>query len=466
MNLRLKIVPLVLLATLFSLIDSAAAQTPKINGRNVEMQTEWLTADSGCYRIKVKMSTSPKLPVKNQEEYLVVVRQKDWQNDFITTAKPLVIAAGDSSGEVEICFPLAVQQNWGYGIDVHIETNNNLRRDRFDMYSYHIDRPYQPTSTIPTILLVTSKIASIKSHTVFVANNGKVGNPRTTGNSFVDKDLPSIHLIQPVYPEAQMNWSNQVAAVKNPTASDTLKSDRFHAISSSDLPDTWVGLSAADIIIMPFSDLSALEKQSPAKMEALRKWCAAGGTLVVNGCGKQFKNAEATRQLVTKESAALGEKRSPWQVPGKKLFSKQSIIDDIGASQLATSLVQSDFRFYQHRSSLIKSSNIKKMQQIAEKKPNSTELANYQKPQHDVRRSWRGQSACISFPAANHGIFVGGRTGELRFTKTKNAATVVICYGPDFVSHRVYGIGCIRIYLGWFSSTRPRSVVYCHRSRG
>ena len=98
----------------------------------------------------------------------------------------------------------------------------------------------------------------------------------------------------------------------------------------------------------------------------------------MNGCGKQFKNADAARQLVTKESAALGEKRSPWQVPGNKLLNKSNVVDlDNAASQFSGGLAQSDYRFYQNRKNLVKPSNIKKMKRLAEKNPNSIAFTEF-----------------------------------------------------------------------------------------
>ena len=55
------------------------------------------------------------------------------------------------------------------------------------------------------------------------------------------------------------------------------------------LPENWLDLSPCDIVSTDVARLGALDRNEPAKLNALREWLAAGGTLWVGNVGADFE---------------------------------------------------------------------------------------------------------------------------------------------------------------------------------
>ena len=84
-----------------------------------------------------------------------------------------------------------------------------------------------------------------------------------------------------------------------------------HGIAPADLPESWLGLSAIDILVIPESDLDQLFQQQKEKFEAIRKWIAYGGRLIVFRA-KPNMNFESVEQI---RSRIAGPTRPDWFVP-------------------------------------------------------------------------------------------------------------------------------------------------------
>jgi hypothetical protein len=61
-------------------------------------------------------------------------------------------------------------------------------------------------------------------------------------------------------------------------------------------------------------------------MDAISKWVAAGGTLVVNNGGGDYKQAPRIRALVDGQVSLSARRKNPWQVPGKMIRNLDNFI--------------------------------------------------------------------------------------------------------------------------------------------
>lgn len=53
------------------------------------------------------------------------------------------------------------------------------------------------------------------------------------------------------------------------------------------VPDNWLGLSSADLVVFELADLVDLKGTSPQRFEAVKQWTAAGGNLLIYNGGKE-----------------------------------------------------------------------------------------------------------------------------------------------------------------------------------
>ena len=367
-----------LFCLLISGIASPGFAQTKIAGRDVTFDTDWIAPDSGYYRLKVSLSTVPAVPAPVTEEYSVVITKRDYSQEYLTVAKPLILESGQTTAETEIYLPSSGGQSWENRFRIHIENNGNMKLDRYDLCHTDVNLAYQQSSQMPTMLFISSAVSTPKSHTIFVSNRGKRRPGRNVNLKVDTKIFPQISSLQQFYPEPQMDWSNNVPVPKtNPTTLDALESDRIHAISPNDVPENWLGLSAADIIFVSFDDLKAIEANSPKRMDAIRKWTTVGGTLVVNNCGDQFKEANKVRSMVTEQPRALAQKRTPWYVPRKKLSNIASVIDDENLVNSSNgSYVNGDYIF-RNPEELVKIADEKALNKIAKENENGVAFCDY-----------------------------------------------------------------------------------------
>lgn len=77
------------------------------------------------------------------------------------------------------------------------------------------------------------------------------------------------------------------------------------------IPENWLGLLRLDCIVLSVSDLRELANRYPSRVEAIRRWIAAGGRLVVSDCGADYRGLPSILANVTSGMAVPYRAASP-----------------------------------------------------------------------------------------------------------------------------------------------------------
>ncbi len=298
-------------------IARAPAQTNLPKGWKIAVQPTGISG-TGYRRARVTVTRMGTVPLKDDVKFLAVVTSNSFVGSDHVTSTPIVVPAGVRSQQVDVYFPNV--GNAYYGADVlHIEQDGNLRFDpNRDLWYTVLGAPSSQFSWqgwLPSILIVNPTVVPQERTVRLHPQQRPISNETTLS---LDEDrFPSIGTIAAWY--EQVN-DQGVSNKKNPTAYDALENTSLHAIPPKDLPQNWIGLLSADILLIPQSDLLSLPRNGP-QLEALRQWTAAGGTLVVSDCGAAFADAATILQALvgTQLRASVLQGRDAWRVPGKKL---------------------------------------------------------------------------------------------------------------------------------------------------
>ena len=83
---------------------------------------------------------------------------------------------------------------------------------------------------------------------------------------------------------------------------------RTDLLPLDEVPDNWLALSNADLLVFELSDLAQLEASSPKKFEAVKQWTAAGGNLLIYNGGE-----EGETQVNELFGFPTDSETNPWQ---------------------------------------------------------------------------------------------------------------------------------------------------------
>lgn len=72
----------------------------------------------------------------------------------------------------------------------------------------------------------------------------------------------------------------------------------FEMLPPAELPSQWIELTGFDFIILSISELEAIAKTSPKRLDSIRKWAHAGGNLIVYGIGADRKRLNDLDKLL------------------------------------------------------------------------------------------------------------------------------------------------------------------------
>ncbi len=318
MNFTNRAVPFVVLAIYlgFGFATPTTAQ-PTANRIQVKIEDQWINSNFGYKRVKVTISLKPAKPLSETVEFNVVARALGNGQDVAVVTKPIILEAGKTSVEVELYVPLSSKMSYGYNTVIHVESDGSLTFNPGQdlAMKYTSTNYYGAPPGMPTLLVVSSSVSSNMASN-YVKTRRKMFRELGGDALTIDETkFPSIHELYDYYQDIQ----NQIGTVnKNPTAADMLQSTSIHAIAPKDVPRSWLGLSSVEIVLMSHSDLSIVAKDTQ-QIVALRKWIAAGGSLIVFDCGKDLENAQSARQLVDGNNSMSAERKDPWLVPGALL---------------------------------------------------------------------------------------------------------------------------------------------------
>lgn len=259
---------------------------------------------NGGYRsVTVTVATADGKPARRDIRLNLCLKHGRWLRGA-TVSTPLVIKAGRKSGSAKLIY----EYSSGDQI-VWIESNLNRRYDANDIFVDSIDR-WSLGTWSDSYLFVSSTVK--RKQLIPVNTTRGASRATTTPPSDVGENLPSFHRL--------------VVALDGSSAGDRREVlrqyDSIDTATPDGLPDNWVELSSVQHIVMSRSDLQQLADNFPDSLEALKKWMAAGGRLIVNSCGEDCNE-------VSKITRALGipaVPRSDWLRCRKKSLDKYETI--------------------------------------------------------------------------------------------------------------------------------------------
>ncbi len=306
---------LLTVVVLAALPSHLMGQTP--TGWLVEFQEDWIRAPFGYCRCEFKISTSPPAPAKQTTDFQVVVKQFQNGREHLVSVTPITVREGDTFAEADV---LINQTNDTYNNyhTVHVESDGNLNfepnRDLISL-NFYVSGNFEG---LPTILFISSAVTN-KVTRQLRTKRGLINVAGGSAFAIDDAKFPAVDALYQVYPDVNGQPVNISGVVrKNPTALDIMESPSLHAIAPANVPGNWLALTAAEIIVVSYEDLAQIEK-APAQLESIRKWVAAGGTLVVNHCGADYKQAPRIRMMIDGQVSLSARRKSPWIVPGEKV---------------------------------------------------------------------------------------------------------------------------------------------------
>ena len=283
--------------------------------------------NGGVAPIRVRITRIPAVPLTNDQHFHAMVHN-DWNADSSeawSTATELTIPAGKTSAEVELLFPsnqanyrrLLVEQG-----KTHTRSNGN------DLFHDQLPTPQSNRSSQPWLLISSNapKEPCIQSQTVSAQqfagmfNSNVMGWPLSKFNgAFVgDKQIPGLRTI----------FGSEL--------SDVLNRFNWHTLRPDELPQTWVGLSSVDRILISSDELKSIA-QVPAYRKIIEQWVAAGGYLFVFNSGNSLSHAGSVFPLLLGREQATSTRRwYPFKAKSKQRSSQYSPwkVDALDSSEL------------------------------------------------------------------------------------------------------------------------------------
>lgn len=247
------------------------------------------SSTGGYHPVELSIATADGRKVSSDVRFNLCLRYGQWREQT-TVSTPLTIKAGTSKATGKLLFDCSASN--GYAM-IWVERDMNRRRDSRDLYSDTISQGSWGADAQSYMFL-----SSTVKPAVLVPVQAIQGGVYQSGayvNTDIGKDLPSFEEL------ASLLSGNPTSPDKQFALTSTMGIDTAPLDA---IPDNWVELSTIQHVVISLPDLQNLAKDHPDKITAMKKWMAAGGRLVVNGCGEQCKNASQIQR-------ALGIPNSP-----------------------------------------------------------------------------------------------------------------------------------------------------------
>ncbi len=302
-------------------------------GIKAELKHDWPYNGSGYYRVKVRLSLNSGGTATKRQTYKLVATVSDYMSKATVASTDVVFENGAAYAEGELYFLMPTESIYNNNnLKIHVETDGNLRHDNRDIFGTWISVNSGDQDNAPTLLIVSSKVQSASYHS-FLKTKTKtldlgINTPTLTSNGFPNiSALSELHLnLNTTYQTVTPNGIVQTTAAQAANSTQLiLSSTACDAIPPTDLPDSWLGLSSVQFMLIPFADLVDVAKQQPSSFDAIKRWCAAGGSLIVSDCGANLENAEEARSLLHNQSNARSTE--PWKIPKPSLLSLPTFLE-------------------------------------------------------------------------------------------------------------------------------------------
>jgi hypothetical protein len=284
----------------------------KIPTWNVELDHSGIQGSAyECIRVKITSLTGP---VVRDTSFRVEIRTNaNWGKDFDEHVTAFIeLGEGNNSVTGMIDVPQR-QDSDNYLVkifhdnDLIVETGMNSTYVNRGNYDRHIGEL--------GILIIDQDAPTT---TTLDSWRGKYFS---NGSPFNGSKLPDIRKLMVLFP-GEFELRNQFeteSEMEKCTDADQLNLFENHRrvwfTDFSQLSERWLSLSNADLVLISWADLQALQQTSPQKVQALAKLCMAGSSVIITGIDPQ-NQSEVLPQI---DQLFAAEGRSPsgtsWRTP-------------------------------------------------------------------------------------------------------------------------------------------------------
>ncbi len=253
-------------------------QTP---GYRIKYSDVWPEATAVRY---VKVTIEP-LAGKSLEDkvFFAVCNASGWRSENIGYCQ-IGIRKGDTSATGEIYLPGGFNN-----VALHVETDGNLRRNQWDVAKEHVNSPFFTTGawTGLSMLIASDQIKQdqVSIHKAYAgkASGRMPSKPLVAAKTLALDDVANVIAVAAGNAMATgLVGKVKLGAVNHP---------RVSGMRLENLPSRWYGYLGMGAVVLDRRELAKLEKSHPQKLEAIRRWVAHSGIVIVTYCGPDMDKA-------------------------------------------------------------------------------------------------------------------------------------------------------------------------------
>jgi hypothetical protein len=323
MNIRAKLLlAAALLATSFSLVPAGHAGEGEVvelpitgqpkNGLILTFNTQWV-ASPGYKPIHLELRTDNGLPAKKDRRLTVeFIPRANWNLSQRFTGE-ILLPQGETSVTGHL---LAVQSSQWWHASVNIYENGSLLKDLSTPHGVQITRRNNGFNVNqPTMLVIDSKAPTLLDR---AASSQRLQRLRNTGQQLPPDtyDLPDIQGLWGWSPNRGYSGGGQRPVDDQALINQVHDAGNVELLPPEQLPDQWIAYSSVDIIFLSHGELLSIRKKRESLANALKKWTAAGGNLVVYDVGPRYERLSEIEAIIGLKSAARENIRDRWQPGG------------------------------------------------------------------------------------------------------------------------------------------------------
>lgn len=257
---------------------TAFAQTGGPPKFKIEYGLDFPGAEKGVAPLRVRMSRQPAAPLGRDQRFNVLASE-GWnlnRRSSKSVSSELIIPAGQTTAEVVLYVQLDSNNDFVLLIENGRGDNNyspnDLLRTNVSTGSVRAGMG-RITTGDNSWLIVSSKVKNVRplfQTTVSNANGGVVNFGTAQNISSVSQnwgqDLATAPGLKTIFGETPVELSQSWSS--------------FHATPPNNLPETWIGLSCIDYLMIEASEFESLCESSDYQ-ELFENWVGAGGSLIV-----------------------------------------------------------------------------------------------------------------------------------------------------------------------------------------
>ena len=312
-----------------------AGLPPGQSGYSVFIEAVGCNSNGGGYQAyRFTIETNPCVAVGADHRFIITVDNYGYRSNSTIVTAPVQIKAGQSSGTIDLLVPSNFGSAWAH-VKIKSEYEGVIASSYLTLSnSQSSQQQRDPANLMPGTLLINSGLLqpSVNAQ-VFVKRRAYNESSWPLQKKKGKIGLPSIHIAQKAFQHPSFNiidYDDAFAAVN--------AWSHVFACRPVDLPINWTALSSTDHTFISLADLKAVSKL-PAQRDALRRWVAAGGTLIVLGKNAKYKNRDKVFPLLigVERATLLNVPFDRWTVPTQHLKELNETIVD-------TSLIRDRWR--------------------------------------------------------------------------------------------------------------------------